>query len=104
MATSYLDIVTDSLAAAADRCGQAHARVMELEDERTGIKCDAIKRLMEAGKATSVTAAEKIVELDEQYAAHRVKQREAEIEKWRALGALRAAELRARMLPVAEAS
>jgi hypothetical protein len=57
--------------------GKARAMEMELEDERPLIKAAATKRLMEAGAATSATAAEKIVEADPEYAAHRVRQREA---------------------------
>jgi hypothetical protein len=48
-----------------------------LEDERALVKRDAIKRLMESGVATSASAAERVVESDEAYAAHRAKQREA---------------------------
>lgn len=99
MAT-YVEAVSNRLAAAAARCGAAHARVQELEDARALIKPQAIKRLMEAGEATSVTAAEKIVEKDPEYAAHRARQREAEIERWAALGEFEAAKLQARLAPV----
>lgn len=96
MAT-YIDLVTESLNQAAQRCGVAHARVQELEDERALIKPQAIKRLIESGAATSVTAAERIVETDAEYAAHRIKQREAEVERWAALGEFEAAKFRARV-------
>ena len=87
----------DALAGAAARCAAAHVRVAQLEDARALVKADAIARLMASGVATSATAAEKVVERDEEYAAHRATQRAAEIERWTALGEWEAAKLRARI-------
>lgn len=81
---------------AADRCGQAHARVMWLEDERSREKPAAIKRIMTAGQASSASAAEKLVELDEAYVAIRTEQRENEIERWAALADFEKAKARVR--------
>jgi len=83
--------------AAAQDCARAHAHVQELEDARALVKRDAIKRLMESGAATSASAAEKIVEQDEGYAAHRAQQRDAEFDRWRSLAAWEAAKVNARM-------
>jgi hypothetical protein len=66
-----------------DEKGAAYDLVAELEDQRPLVKADAIRRLMETGKATSATAAEKVVELDADYMDHRAKQRAAEIERHR---------------------
>jgi len=87
----------DELKDAAEACAQAFDLITELEDARALIKPAAIKRLIESGAATSATAAEKIVEQDLEYAAHRLKQREAEIVKWRSLGVWEACKLSARL-------
>jgi F0F1-type ATP synthase membrane subunit b/b' len=91
-------VVCDEIERAHERCGQAHARVMELEDLRQAIKPEAIQRIVQAGKAGSPSAAEKLVEKeDPEYIAHRRAQFDAEIEKWRALGGVEVARLKRRL-------
>lgn len=90
--------VCEEIERAHERCGQAHVRVMQLEDIRQAIKPDAIRRIVESGRATSPSAAEKLVEqLDEEYQRHRREQFDAEIERWRALGAVEVARLKRRL-------
>src|SRR4051812_33185524 len=48
-------VVCDEIERAHERCGQAHARVMQLEDQRQALKPDVIKRLVESGTATSAS-------------------------------------------------
>lgn len=86
-----------SLENAAQRVAHALNTIARLEDSRALIKPEAIKRLMESGAASSATAAEKIVEKDDQYIAHRERQRDAEVEKWGALAAWEAAKLSAEL-------
>lgn len=81
--------------AAAKFLGETKAAEEALEDERPLAKAAAIKRLMDAGAATSVTAAEKIVEQDEEYSKHRARQREAVIATQVAWGKYEAAKARA---------
>jgi hypothetical protein len=88
----------EACAAAWEEHGVVKAREMTLEDQRPLIKAMAIVRLMEAGKATSATAAEKIVEMDEDYMAHRIAQRDAVIATQRAYGLAKAAEFRAQCM------
>lgn len=88
--------------AAGERLAQAAARVQELEDARPMIKSAAIRRLMtttneETQKPHSASSAEKIVESDAEYFAHRQLQRDAEVEKHRAYAAYEAARLDARL-------
>lgn len=82
---------------AAEQLATATRREMELEDERPLIKVSAIKRLMDIGAATSATAAEKIVEGDPEYAAHRVQQIDAVVARIRARGQYDAAVAIARL-------
>lgn len=86
----------DALERAADRLGAAMRAEMELEDERSVIKPQATKRIM-ARDTVAATPAEKLVETDEGYAAHRRKQADAVVEVQRARGAYEAAKLRARL-------
>jgi len=86
----------DTLDDVADRVAAAMNAVSELEDQRALIKPEAIKRIM-AAQGIAATPAEKIVESDPEYAAHREKQRAAEREKWAALAAWEAAKLRAQL-------
>jgi phenylpyruvate tautomerase PptA (4-oxalocrotonate tautomerase family) len=86
-----------SLDRAANWCASTHNRVSELEDERSVIKPEAIKRIMEQGLASSNSAAEKIVEQDPFYAEHRSKQRNAETERWASLAAWEAAKQATRL-------
>jgi hypothetical protein len=69
-----------------------------LEDERALVKRDAIKRLLDSGAAPSPTAAEKIVESDADYAAHRALQRQATLATMLAWASWEAARARVRML------
>lgn len=73
-------------------CTNAEA---QLEDDRARVKGEAIQRLMQSGAASSVTAAEKIVETDEGYAAHRAMQRDAVRERIIAWARYEAVKLRA---------
>jgi tyrosyl-tRNA synthetase len=77
--TLDLDAAIAAMHEVAESLGRARAREMELEDERALVKRDAVRRLVESGAASSATAAEKIVEQDEEYAAHRRNQREQTI-------------------------
>lgn len=86
----------DALLAASERVAQACRVEMELEDERSILKSYAVRRIM-VRDSLAATPAEKIVETDEEYAAHREKQHEAVVEKARAFGALDAAKLRAKL-------
>jgi hypothetical protein len=82
---------------AAARVAATHTKASDLADQRALIKAAAIKRLIESGVASSATAAEKIVEHDEIYAAHRAAERETEIDRWLSLGEFEAAKLTARL-------
>lgn len=82
---------------AADRLSYALNRVTELEDARAIVKGEAIRRLVESGAYTSVTSAEKYVEADSIYMAHRLAQRDAEIEKHRAMAGYQASLLAAKL-------
>lgn len=98
--TDAIDAAQQSISAiesAAAKVSSALNRIAELEDQRALIKPRAIKRLMENGAATSATAAEKIVEQDEEYSSHRRLQRDAEVEKWFALANYEAAKLAAQL-------
>jgi len=94
---------TQACVAAWEAYGQAKAREMLLEDQRPFIKAAAVLRLIESKQATSATAAEKIVEMDAEYMAHRVKQRDAVINTQRALGLAKAADIHAQRLSSAGA-
>ena len=78
---------------AARALGEARAAESALEDERAIVKRDAIARLIAAGRASSVTAAERIVEEDEQYAGHRARQRAAVLASCEAWGTWEASKL-----------
>jgi hypothetical protein len=80
---------------AAYRLGQAREMEMALEDGRALVKRDAIQRIITSGAASSATAAEKIVEQDAEYAAHRLKQREAVIATQLCWASYEAARIRA---------
>jgi hypothetical protein len=82
----------------------AHAieRVMQLEDGRSLVKAEAIRRMVGTenplnGKPHSASSAEAIVESDAEYASYRKQQRDAEVEKHRAYAAYEAAKLGARL-------
>lgn len=85
-----------AIEAAATWVADALNAVALLEDERSLIKPQAIRRLMES-RGIAATPAEKIIEEDAEYAAHRAKQRDAEVVKWAAAAAYESAKLRARL-------
>lgn len=68
------DPAAQAIVTAGDRLAEAVAEEMELEEQRPLVKADAILRLLQHGTATSATAAEKVVEKDAEYAAHRARQ------------------------------
>jgi hypothetical protein len=87
---------------AGERLALAVRTVQELEDTRPLVKSDAIRRLMgmtnpETGKPHSASSAEKIVESDGEYLAHRRQQANAEVEKHRAFARYEASKLQARL-------
>lgn len=92
------DDAVQAIINAGDRLAEARANEMALEDERPLVKDEAIKRLMQHGAATSATAAEKIVEKDAEYAAHRAKQVEAVREAIKARAYYDASVARARLM------
>lgn len=87
---TIVDYVASELAAAT-------TLEIALEDQRTIVKDGGIRRLMAAGLYTSVTAAEKNIEFDTEYMAHRQAQRVAIRERIEAQGKLEAAKMRARL-------
>lgn len=94
----------DDVLAAAEVYAQAVRSVMELEDLRPLLKAKAIGEMLgtpnplgKPGAMHSASSAEAIVEENSLYWQHRQKQAQAEVEKWRADGALFAAKLRARL-------
>ena len=82
---------------AAERLAQAVANEMRLADQRALIKDAAIVRIVESGQERSATAAEKVVEKDEQYMEHRRAQYESVKERIRAQGGYDAAVIGARL-------
>ncbi len=79
---------------AAVRLALATRNEMMLEDQRPIVKADAVKRIMQRD-GIAATPAEKIVETDEQFAAHRREQYEAVVETIKARGAFESAKRRA---------
>lgn len=69
---------------------------VRVEDERALIKPEAIRRIMES-RGMAATPAEKIVESDDLYAAHREKQRDAEVMKWAAVSKYESSKLTAKL-------
>jgi hypothetical protein len=86
----------EAISAAATFVADALNTVAQLEDDRSLIKPEAIRRIMES-RGIAATPAEKIVEADPEYAAHRAKQRDAEVVKWAAAAQYEAAKLRAKL-------
>jgi hypothetical protein len=86
-----------AIEAAASRLALACRDEMELEDERPIVKAAAVRRIMERD-GIAATPAEKIVETDQEYAAHRRRQYTAVVEKQRAFGEYEAAKRRADLL------
>jgi hypothetical protein len=85
-----------AIEAAATWVADALNTIARLEDERALIKPEAIRRIMES-RGMAATPAEKIVEADPEYFAHREKQRDAEVVKWAAAGQYEAAKLTAKL-------
>lgn len=84
------------LDAAASWAADATNAATLLEDQRAEIKAQAIRRLMGTTneltqKLHSASSAETVVETDALYAAHRAKQRDAEVQRWAALAQWEAA-------------
>lgn len=85
---------------AAERLAAAVRDEMQLEDQRPIMKTLAIRRLMqsenpETQKPHSASSAEKVVEADAEYAAHRARQHEAVVETIKARAAYESAKRRA---------
>lgn len=89
--------IVQAIIQSADALAIAVEREMRLEEQRPLLKADAIQRLMQHGAATSATAAEKIVEKDPEYAAHRELQVQAVVAVIRARGDYEAAKALARL-------
>lgn len=80
--TGRVDAALYAVEVAADQWAKAKVEELRLEDDRAREKSHAVMRLIgtdnpETGKPHSASSAEKVVELDEEYAAHRALQREA---------------------------
>ncbi|MDB4892192.1 MAG: hypothetical protein JWL61_4047 [Gemmatimonadetes bacterium] len=92
---AVLDVVAH-VEAAGIKYGEACRREMELEDERSMLKPQAVRRIMQRDNI-AYTPAEKIVETDEEYMSLRRRQYTCVADKERALGEFKAAELRAKL-------
>lgn len=89
-----------AIEAAGERLAAACRQEMWLEDQRALVKALAIRRLMtttnpDTEKPHSATSAEKVVETDAEYAAHRARQADAVVETIKARAAYEAAKRRA---------
>lgn len=84
-----------------EQAGQTFARLvvqeMELADQRPLVKASAIQRILDEGRATSATAAEKIVESDAAYAEHLALIRRTVLDKNLSLTRMQAERLRAQL-------
>lgn len=80
----------DRVVNCAEALAYARADEMRLEDERALVKRDAVLRIMQRD-GIAATPAEKIVETDEMYMAHRALQRAAVVATQRAWGDYEAA-------------
>lgn len=92
---AYTEIA--SIEGAAIRLAEATNRETELADLRSLEKDAAIRRLMAAGTYTSVTSAEKYVEADPDFLAHRKREREAVADRIVMQAKYEAAKLRAHL-------
>lgn len=92
--TAESNAAVAAIEAAAERLARATVEEMELLDARPLVKAEAIKRIM-ARDAIAATPAEKIVETDPEFAAHRRREAEAVVEKIRAEAAYETAKRRA---------
>lgn len=79
--TLSLDAAIAAMMEAGQALGEAKVYTLRLEDARAIVKRDAIRRLVDSGVASSATAAEKVVESDPEYAAHRERQFTAVMEE-----------------------
>lgn len=101
--TDYVETANTAIEAieqAAERLAIATRTEMELEDQRPLMKTLAIRRLMgmenpETQKPHSASSAEKLVEADPEYSAHRARQAAAVVETIKARGAYEAQRRRA---------
>ena len=87
-------VAVNAIENAAERLALAIKLEMTLEDERPLVKAQAVRRIMDRD-GIAATPAEKIVESDAEYLAHRKRQYDAVVEKQRAFGAYEAAKRRA---------
>lgn len=96
--------MTDNIVAAADALAAATAAEMALEDSRITVKMAAIDRIMASGdnpntgKPWSFSAAEAVVNSDDEYQAYLARQREAVRARIVARGNYDAAVAKARLL------
>jgi hypothetical protein len=81
--TPTLTAANAKVEAKADALARAYNYEHELEDLRAAIKADAIKRIQKRD-GLAATPAEKIVETDEEYFAHRGKQSAAVVARFKA--------------------
>jgi hypothetical protein len=86
----------EDLEAAGVMLGEAMVLEMQLADERPLVKREAVTRVM-AAHNMAATPAEKLVELDEIFMAHRRKEYAAVLDVQRARAAFHAADHRARL-------
>ena len=96
------EALVQSIVTASERWADARAREDRLENERPNIKDAAIRRLMESGAASSVTAAEKIVTKDAEYANYLEEQVVAVSARIKAYGYFVATDRRAALAAVVE--
>lgn len=91
-----VDAAIANVIQAGNALAAAKAQEMALDFGRAQVKDDAVARLIAAGKATSVSAAEKIVATDDGFAEHEKIRRTATAETIRKAGEYEAAKLAAR--------
>lgn len=94
MSPNYAHDRISAVQHAATNLGDARTHEMRLEDARPIVKMEAVKRIMERD-GIAATPAEKIVETDALYTAHRERQYTAVRETQSAWGAFEAAKLTA---------
>ena len=75
------DLLVQSIMNAGDRLAAATADEMLLEDRRAVLKEEVIRDLVGSGAAKSATAAEKVVEQDDEYADLLRRKRAAVVER-----------------------
>lgn len=97
---NHLFAALEALEAAGERKADAVARCQTMEDERPIVKACCIAALVGTenptnGKLHSASSAEAVVESHPDYAAYRLRQRQAEVDRILAATAYDAAKLRA---------